>query len=201
MLFTLPACGIEFSELIDKWYGIFHSFEDALALYYSVIRGHVTVIEARFLLIAQALEIFHRRRFGNATIPKAEHNRRVRQIVAASPPVHKEWLRDALSHSNEPSLRSRLAALRQHAGSAFVRGTPESLPKRLADSRNYHTHWDERLKNSAARGEDLASLTDGAIRMFQLCILNELGFDDDQRTKSMSTMFRLENLRAQTADN
>ena len=57
---------------------------------------------------------------------------------------------------------------------------PGNFGKRVADTRNYHTHFDKAEAGNAATGRDLAVLIDRMWVLVRACLLGELGFDANQ---------------------
>ena len=58
--------------------------------------------------------MFHRRQFDNRVTPKAQHQRRVEEVIAGAPEEHRAWLTEKLEHSNEPqSELPRVKAMRE----------------------------------------------------------------------------------------
>jgi hypothetical protein len=49
--------------------------------------------------------------------------------------------------------------------------------KKTGDTRNYLTHFNPRLKEKAAEGEDLWILSHECVALLEFCMLRALGFD------------------------
>jgi hypothetical protein len=180
MLFTLSETNGRLAFFLGNWLRKADELAPIYYLYFVAVNSSGTYLEHKFLSIAQAVESYHRRRVGNAIFPKAEHRRRKKLIINAVPAEDKDWLKQRLQYSNEPTLRSRLEDLcriHQLALEGVISNT-RSFIGNVADTRNYLTHYDERLKNKRAEGLDLYLLTQRLKMLLELCLLRELGFDE-----------------------
>lgn len=134
--------------------------------------------EHRFLNFAQAAESYHRIQHDGTVLPPDEFARRVDAAVDACPPDLKVWLTGALEHGNRLSFVARLRALLDQRpwmeGEVIARFRP--FARRVIDTRNYHTHWDETTRGDAATGLELWPLNEQLAVLLQACLLDEIGF-------------------------
>jgi hypothetical protein len=107
------------------------------------------------------------------------------QMVSSVPNDIVEECRKALiqklNHVNEVSLKTRLKEILKNVatfaqiggwdGSAFV--------KNLADTRNYLTHYDQRLQDKSLTGRRLWDITQAMQTLIETCFLREMGFKDE----------------------
>jgi hypothetical protein len=180
MLFTLGEVQEEFPSILASWFQLFQEVKNALDLMFAVILGPRLFLETRFLLVVQAVEIFHRRRFFNQVRPRAEHRARLRRIRESLPPEFRDWLNQKLAYSNEPTLRQRLESMGEAVGEEGARLIDDRLAMRVADTRNYLTHYDPRLRGRAAEGEELYWLGVRLAVILQACLLQAIGIDQDR---------------------
>jgi len=136
----------------------------------------------RFLSLAQAIESLHSRRFPHYEVPKADHRRRVDEIVAAVPDHYKEWVTDKLAGANRASfrrgLRELLATVPDDLKAAL--GDEEAFGKKVHLTRNYLTHYNPDLADKAAKGVALQRLAMALKVVLEPLLLLELGFDRDE---------------------
>jgi hypothetical protein len=179
MLFTLSDTNGGLTIHLENWLRKAAKLAPIYSLYFATVYSSRIYLEHKFLSLAQAIESYHRRCKGNTVLPKAEHRRRIKRIINAVP-EDKEWLQQRLAYSNEPTLRNRLQELCNEHSVVLKSVLPdiESFIRRVIDTRNYLTHYDERLKEKQAEGRQLFMLAQKLKMLLELCLLKELGFED-----------------------
>ena len=188
MRFDLPAIRPRFGELISRWFELSRRLGPVLEAYFSGLYGPSQFQDERILNLTQELEGFHRRTSTNEDLPLAQHEERVAKILEGSPAEHKEWLKEELRYSNEPSLRKRLRSiLEQHRETVkpAVRGKDNDFIGKIVDTRNYLTHYTAELEKTALRGHDIMPYADSIEFIFIACLLRELGFSPSECTQMM----------------
>ena len=108
-------------------------------------------LENQFLNLVQAIESYHRRQIKNHVLPKDEHKNRLEIVLDSVPGEYKEWLKDKLQHSNEPTLKERLIELFESIPEIIneLIKDKEAFATQINNARNYFTHHDESLKKKA----------------------------------------------------
>jgi ApeA N-terminal domain 1 len=143
--FTVPRPWLsnDLAPFIVAWFKLVRDAGSSVNLYAAnlYLPGYV---ETEFLNLVYGLEGYHRRRYPNQLLPKADHNARVNAVKAAAPEEHRAWLSQRLAFSNEPTLAARLAELLDYPGSAtglraVLKGAVE-LPTRATRLRNMLAH-------------------------------------------------------------
>lgn len=95
---------------ISRWFAYHERYRTVLDLYFSEFFGQHPM-EVRFLLLAQALEVYHGiDATGNAQ-PTGDWSARVRRIIDSAPPEERAWLTEKLRHSNQKTLAQRLSEI------------------------------------------------------------------------------------------
>jgi hypothetical protein len=168
--------------VITKWFEYHEQLDSVLNLYFAVLFNPSLYINHRFLFLAQALEVYHNTNpeFVGYVQPKADFRARRDRIILAALPEEKEWLEGKLHYANQKTLAQRLAeilARNKTEAEQFI-----SDFQRFADSvkntRNYHTHFDEELKEKGKVTDDMAALVRLVSQIETLlgvCILKDLG--------------------------
>ena len=138
--------------------------------------------EDQFQSIVEAIESYHRRRGNNEVLNQADHELRIKSILAAVPAEHREWLTERLKYSNQPTLRQRLRDLLDRSAPAL---SPLIQDQRrfinlVVQTRNYYVHLDPALEKQAASGEKLYWTMQILSFLFKACLLNELGFSSER---------------------
>ncbi len=106
----------------------------------------------------------------------------VATLVGLCPDAHKDWLRSKLAYGNEISLATRLRRVtepfKNRLGSDDER---KGAIRRIADTRNYLTHYDDALVNRTAQdGPELYQLCQKLEGILQLSFFAAVGFSDMQ---------------------
>lgn len=176
---------VRFKDLQDAhpnvfrcWLKKYETFCSSFDSYFAVQRRDPGYQEQRFLSIVQSLESFHR--LGNEAEPSGDHQERLDRIETRLEPKDWKWLKRNLRPS-EPNLAQRLRELLEPFGDLF--GSPEDrrlLADKTADTRNYLTHYDPRMKEKAVAPARLWPYLYRLRILFSLCCLLEIGFTVDE---------------------
>lgn len=200
MLFRFVDIKDRFNEVVDKWLDAYETISPSLNLYFSNKIGAHTYLDGQFLTLAQALETYHRITSNDTLMPKKSFNTLIKQIKSHCPEEHKEWLSQRLDYGNELSLRTRLHRIIESCKSTI--GTSEEVElivKNIVDTRNYFTHYDLRLENKAASGQNLWNLCQKMEAIFQLHLLKELCFDEVEINAVLNNTYSFRNKLQNTA--
>lgn len=182
MLLPLRSIQVKIAALFANWHDLRTSARAALNLFFASELGHPLYLETRFLFVAQSLEVYHRRKFDGTQLPKEKHKARLSEIqqLLSSDPDLADWVKTKLKFSNEVTFRERMDALVRYAGPHASDVVPKDFPKTMADTRNYHTHFDKNQENNAASKEGLYWLTQRATALGWCCFLRDLDLDSDE---------------------
>lgn len=182
MLFSYRDIEQNYEEIINNWYTQHDKINSILGLFLDNFYNPGVFNENRFLNIAQALETYHRRFKKNNVLPKKQHKARLKNIIESVGEEFKEWLKQKLSFSNEPTLKERIDELLNDNSNETIKKLIkdfDSFSKLVKDSRNFYTHYDKSLEKKAARGGDLYYLTERMKVLLTCCLLNVIGFDNN----------------------
>lgn len=182
-LFCLPDIRQQTQRMFDNWFQKRGNLKPILDLYFSMIHAEFAYSEQRFLAIVQALESYHRRTRTGLELPPEQHKARIDAIVAGVPQEHKNWLKSRLGYSNEIGMKKRLTELRNDTAAHTAIILTDQHLKQAYDTRNYLTHYDPSLTSKAATGFELVKLTERLNMLMEICLLKELGIDDQGITE------------------
>lgn len=182
LLFGLKDIKETFGDTMSRWLAIADELDSVCNLFFSTRYSQKMYQENHFLNIVQAAESYHRRRRFNRVLSKVEHEERISRIIDNALEEDKEWLKQKLAFSNEPSLKERLIDLGQETKeiTSPLITDEDSFIKQVRDNRNYLTHYDKSLRKKAVKGENLYWLTYTLEVLLQTCFLKELGFSSEQ---------------------
>ena len=147
-LFSFGDLGSNASDYLASWFAKREEIDSVLVLYFNTLYAPAPFADGRLLNLVQALESYHRRVIGGSDLPKAEHQERVKAVLASVPSDLTEWVESKLEHSNEVSLMTRIKWIFSEFGDVLkpVLTDPDKTAKQLRDNRNYMTHFDVGLK-------------------------------------------------------
>lgn len=179
MLFSYSDIQGNIGAIFDRWDTISNDLRDVLSIFRRVQLSPQLFLELKFLSITQALETFHRRTQSGGVLPKELHKRRIDHIVTSVSAEHREWIKSALAFSNEKTQIQRLDELLSLASPvmSLIVDDMTEFAKRVRNTRNYLTHFDDRLRLKAVKGSDLYWMTEHLIVLLQSSLLAILGFD------------------------
>jgi len=181
MLFRFEQIQEDSERIVNNWFDAYDKIAPALNLYFSTKTGAHKYLESQFLALAQGLETYHRRTSNKKRIEEAVFKELTENLIKQCPEKHKEWLSGRLKHGNEVNLRGRIKIIiepfKEFLGTDKER---EKLINTIVDTRNYLTHYDNSLESKAASDKDLLSLCLKMEAIFQIHLLQVLGFTQTQ---------------------
>ena len=189
MLFTFKDIFDKFDVFLRNW------FEQAKPselkpthdLYFGTLYIPLMYSEHHFLSLVQAIESFHRRKYEGKYLSDEDYKEIHDVLVDAIPDKvkggFKESLENKLKYGDEFSLRKRLKEIfneyQHEVPNVFINNKGAFIDK-VADTRNYLTHYDKDLKERAASGIDIFHLTHELKMLLEICLLRELGFSSEE---------------------
>lgn len=181
MLFTYHTIKSNAQDVFNSWLNAYEIMAPALSLYFSTKNGAQKYLDGKFLALVQGLETYHRRTSDEKLMDSSEFDSLVSTISESCPEEYAEWLSGRLMHGNEINLGKRLKRIiepfKVKLGSSNERS---KLLRKIVDTRNYLTHYSEKLKDNAADGEDLLNLCQKMEVIFQLHFLKVVGFSNEE---------------------
>lgn len=178
-----------------KKYGDFNEYiqnaeklEPIIDLYLDLIYSKDISAVRAFLNVTQALETYHSRfKYGGNIKGFVE---RIDEVILKKRPysARKEDTKFLMAKSKKfVTLESRLAELLlAEFNIHFYTGKIKYIdfPNTIAVTRNYYTHYDEKLKSRIIKKSELASYVRILIAILEYYILEELGFKDNEFRRS-----------------
>lgn len=175
-------------ELLQAWVERASHLAPAVDLYLASLRG-VNFVELSFLILAQALEAYHRRTSDEKAfecLNWSEGRTELAEVFAKY--VGDDDARVAfarrIEHADELSLKRRLVALLAQIDAEAERiagSKPNRFARQVVETRNYFTHWDSAGETPAARDEALYFLKERMTALLELLLLRDLGFPPDSK--------------------
>jgi hypothetical protein len=181
MLFRFELIREDAERIVNNWFDAYEEIDPALNLYFSTKTGAYKYLEGKFLALAQGLETYHRRTSNEKLMDEAVFKELTENLIKQCPEENKEWLSGRLQHGNELNLGRRIKNIiepfKKFIGTSKKR---EKLITTIVATRNYLTHYDKSLESKAASGRDLWWLCLKMEAIFQLRLLQVLGFTQQE---------------------
>ncbi len=177
MLFRFGQIREDAERIVNNWFDAYDEIDPALNLYFSTKTGAYKYFEGNFLALAQGLETYHRRTSNEKLMDEAVFKELTENLIKQCPEKNQKWLSGRLEYGNELNLRKRIKNIIEPFNDII--GTKKQRKKlitTIVDTRNYLTHYDESLESKAASGRDLWLLCLKMEAIFQLHLLQVLGF-------------------------
>jgi hypothetical protein len=192
MLFSLQDLPGGFGPAVEKWLARAEILDPVYQLYLGTVYNPPMFLEQRFLNLVRALEAYHRRTTTTLDLPEDEHEKRMESILRTVPEEHSAWLEGEPEYSNESKLRKRIKHIfdrHPQAVNSVVENSSKdkkSFVNKSIDTRNNRAHFDESLKDRAPRGEELHRINNELTHLLEMCLMAEIGFEDDEIKKAVT---------------
>lgn len=177
-----------FDKYLSNWFIKISKLKPVFDLYFGSVYNNKMYLQNKFLSLSQALEVYHRRLLRKPELSKEELLKRSEIILNLIPLEYKEWLEPRLKH-NESSLKNKLEELKEIVKpfiETFISDF-DSLPKEVADRRNYLTHYDEKAEKKYSKEEDfykiISKLSYNMIMILDVLFLIEIELDNKEIEK------------------
>jgi hypothetical protein len=177
MLFRFGQIREDAERIINNWFDAYEVIDPALNLYFSTKTGAHKYLEGKFLALAQGLETYHRRTSNEKLMNDVIFNDLTENLIKQCPEENREWLSGRLLHGNQLNLGRRIKNIIEPFKDLIGTSKERSkLIRAILDTRNYLTHYDKSLESEAVSGRDLWALCLKMEAIFQLHLLQVLGF-------------------------
>lgn len=189
MLFTFEDISGQFETYLQNWFDKAELLKPVYDIFFGTLYKPSMYLEVQFLSLIQAVESYHRRRFGGKYLSDDDYKEVCDTLVNAIPDSVEGGLKDSLKsrigYGNEFSLRTRLRRLFDSDGyreilSEFAENRNAFIGE-VVDTRNYLTHYEGIEK--AAIGEELDPFIRKLKILLEICLLTELGFSTEEIKK------------------
>jgi hypothetical protein len=186
MLFTLPDIGERFEEIINDWFEKADLLEPVVDLFFGIRHNPYVYNIHSFLSLVQALETYHVRFAQKYKLDGTANNQLLSTVNRFyQDPYDTKWSRDPM-----PLLRRIIEIIYYYTeiSGAVCGGGLVDFAKKVADSRNYYTHYDPtrpQLKQRVAHGNELLIVATRLELILEVCLMSELGFAKDEITKAV----------------
>ena len=173
-----------FERVLSNWLRLSRSFKDALTLFFGPRYAERMYLELSFLMLAQALEVFHRTKYPTGTmIPPDEYEEIRKSLIKNTPRAHKDLISARLTRGNDPFYKTRIMELIRDARPAvskLVGQRPDRWANDVKNTRNDLTHWNPVREGIEPGTQEFFDLQRQALILMKTILLRELGFSADE---------------------
>jgi hypothetical protein len=191
MIFSLPAVKNRLTLLLNTWFKNHKAYHSSYTLFFETLYYKGLNLENHFLNLTQALESYHRNKYGGGYMDKEEYRNTVYKKLKDSIPSgleddFREALKARIKFGYEYSLRRRLTELFRYNNKFLENFIPEYavLKNEIVDTRNYYTHYDEKGQYVKQYSE-LFNLCEKIKVIFTSFLLFDLGFSYEEVKKKI----------------
>jgi hypothetical protein len=179
------ALGDNLSHVISAWFRaeLFELWTVLRDIYFGgVVYNDTGASRFRLLALTQALESYHRLKFGGEYLSKEDYEPTREEICKAIPktltPPHRDSLKNRVKYGYQYSLSKRFGLLldlldESQQKTLGIRKSDKVYIKRIIASRNYYTHYDPEDAPSAFEGRELEQINVRLTHMFIVLLLKE----------------------------
>jgi len=186
MLLPFPTLRHQWPAVASAWFSKKEALRNAYGLFLGPSFAENMYIEFQFLSLIQALEIYSRVIHVGKYMTVQEYEPIKQKLVDSLPQnVDKDWkqsfIAGKIDYGNEFSLNKRLKQILADLEPDTVKlvcNKPAAFSKKVADTRNYYTHYSDKLKEAAASGPHLYWLSQRLRILLMIVLLKELGIHE-----------------------
>ncbi len=176
-LFTLGQLPISSQAAFDAWFKLHETSSTAMNLYFSTRKTRFDYLNIQFLLLAQAVEVYHRDSSTEKLIPYNVYRKLKEQIVDSLPDEHRSMISEKLARGNDLTLYHRLDRLTALFENFFGDAPIRAMTNRaIVATRNYYTHWGKTADREEIGGRNLWINLKRLDMLMQMNLLKELGY-------------------------
>lgn len=202
VIFGLNKILNKFEFLIKNWFEKINWLEIVYDLYFATVYNSNLYLQNVFLILVQALEVYHSKNpnFEQYESPEEEHSERINSILEIIPDKHCEWLERKLKHSNRKGLAAKLKVIFESLSDVLqqlsdtrtgfrvllLKKYQRRLVRQIVNNRHYLTHFDESLNEKVADESELYYITEKLKIIICLCLMKELGFNKEEIIQFLS---------------
>ncbi|MCY3829173.1 MAG: hypothetical protein OXF89_08565, partial [Rhodospirillaceae bacterium] len=179
MLLNFSNFDGKFEKAIGQWIGEYSEIAPAIDSYFSSVSGSYSRLEGRYIALVQGIETLHRRQMQEPVMADEKYRGIVKDMLECVPSSVMQHFRNRLAYGNEPTLLSRIQEVFCENFQFFkFDGFKKEYCRLVVDTRNFFTHYDQKLEGRAAKDLELYRLCLNFEALYVFIFLRNLGFSD-----------------------
>lgn len=167
-------------DIISKWFSNYMRLKPEHYLVLRYFKNRNKFSEDNFMDIIRAVESYHRLYFKNKRCLDQEYVKRVESILSRVKLCESDmnFLKTKLKKENT-NLKDRILYLVRKYNNTYIdrQFGDQKLIQDIIISRNYYSHYDKKIENSALKGEKLYRATLKLLGLIFSCILTDCGIE------------------------
>lgn len=189
MLFSLEDIIDKINYILPRWLNKSEESQFIYLNYFGYIYRDNRILGDHFNNLVIALESYHRKNMNNYNLDPKEHKKRVNTIIELVPQEYKKWVEYKLKY-NEPNLEKRLQEILE--GYLDLFGGKKRAYKFVGDVVQIRNKAIIHKSNKEKIDTDkLAYTTFLLMIIFEICLLSDMGFCEEEINNLMSKKKRL----------
>jgi len=193
MVFAYHDISSHFEQYIKNWFDFVNKFKPTYELFFSTFKNPFIHQVDEFLSLIQALESYHSRKYtDDYVMPIAQFRSlldQVRNVISNynTERTNKDYLLSRINFLNTKSLRRRLREIYSENVDlldSFIDDRDYFIAK-IVDTRNYYTHYSERLKDRIIDIKSLPMYSQKLKWIILIIMLSELEFPQELQLKAL----------------
>lgn len=182
LLFQLAHLLDDFPAILEKWFLLEGMHLTSVNLMMHAHRSDSSASDARFLILAQAVETFSRAEGHAEYVCESAYKPIADAIIKAVPMSvetdHRESLKNRIKYGNEYSLRKRIRLLLDSLSpdaQEIICQKPARFVNGVTNTRNYLTHRTTELNRKALKGVDLYWSCERLLMLMRFLLIKKVG--------------------------
>ena len=195
MLFTFKDLVDDPEQYLALWFDNFEEMLSVYELYFHTVYSPSLSSRVSFLLLAQALEAYHREHYGGQYLPSEKYKsvkKELRAVISQQlEGEQKQNLRAAVDHGNKFSLKTRIVDLCKIQLRSRLEGSDfaivdallidvDDFAEKVTATRNYLTHHPKERPKHALTDNEIIEYVPRMRFLLRICFLVNLGFDSSE---------------------
>jgi hypothetical protein len=189
------------SLVFTKWFRNADTLRSVYNLFFGTFYNPTMYLEFQFLSLIQALESYHRIVMGGKYLTDEAWSS-YKDIMTNCIPIeidadHKKSLKSRIKYGNEYSFRKRmkdLTSLLEENTLQAISPSSNYFIVIIVDTRHYYTHYDEDIRNSCLKGQELYYANQRLKILIIILLLKKIGLNEKIIIQSLRDCRRFINI-------
>ncbi len=187
-LFKLADLPVSSQSAFDAWFRFHATNAVAANLYFTTRKTKFEYLNIKFILMAQAVEVYHRNSSTEKLMSTGDFGRLKKQMLEAIPEQYRRMVNEKLAHGHHLNLSHRLERLMAPYEKLFGdAATRDVTIKSIVGTRNHYTHWGNPANRDRFGGLNLWTNLMCLDMLMQMQFLKELGFSIEAVTRTLES--------------
>ena len=200
MILPYPNVRDTLEKILSNWFAKAEKLKHVFDLFFGTFYNPQMYLEFHFLGLTQAIESYHRATKSGKYMSDEKwltYSEKLGKCIGSElKSDHRNSLKSKIKYGNEYSLRKRFGDLLRAISSDtkdVFQFDDQYFKKKVVDTRNYFTHYDDELKENCLKGYDLIMANSRLKVLLILLLLKEIGIDEENACERLRNNYRIMN--------